>query len=104
MIGKRELSLLADGSILINTGRSFTVDGEALLAELKTRRITAALDVFDEEPLPPGFALARMPNVVLTPHVGFVAAPVYAKFAGGMVECLEAWLAGKPLVRLLTPG
>ena len=45
-----------------------------------------------------------MPNVVLTPHVGFVAGPVYEKFAGGMVECLEAWLAGRPLVRLVAPG
>jgi phosphoglycerate dehydrogenase-like enzyme len=96
------LATMRDDSILVNTSRSTLIDMAALPAALQAGRPgIAALDVFDEEPLPAGFELAKMPNVVLTPHVGFVAAPVYAKFAGGMVECLEAWLAGKPLVRLL---
>jgi phosphoglycerate dehydrogenase-like enzyme len=96
------LATMRADAILVNTSRATLVDMAALPAALEAGRPgIAALDVFDEEPLPAGFALAGMPNVVLTPHVGFVAAPVYAKFAGGMVECLEAWLAGKPLVRVL---
>ena len=96
------LASMRHDSILVNTSRSTLIDMAALPAALASGRPgTAALDVFDEEPLPAGFALAKLPNVVLTPHVGFVAEPVYQKFARGMVECLEAWLAGKPLVRVL---
>ena len=100
--GKR-LATMRPDSILVNTSRSTLVDMAALPAALKAGRPgMAAVDVFDEEPLPAGSPLARLPNVVLTPHVGFVAGPVYEKFARGMVECLEAWLAGKPLVRTLS--
>jgi phosphoglycerate dehydrogenase-like enzyme len=102
LLDARRLATMRADSILVNTSRSTLIDMAALPAALEAGRPgIAALDVFDEEPLPAGFALAKMPNVVLTPHVGFVAAPVYEKFAGGMVECLEAWLAGKPLVRPL---
>jgi len=61
----------------------------------------AALDVYDEEPLPPEHPLRHLPNVVLTPHLGFVAQPVFERFATGVVECLTAWLHGKALVRVL---
>jgi len=43
-----------------------------------------------------------MPNVVLTPHLGFVAQPVFERFASGVVECLTAWLRGEPLMRQLS--
>jgi len=61
----------------------------------------AALDVYDEEPLPPEHPLRRMHNVVLTPHLGFVARPVFERFAAGVVECLTAWLRSEPLPRVL---
>jgi phosphoglycerate dehydrogenase-like enzyme len=64
----------------------------------------AALDVYDDEPLAAGFDLARRENVALTPHLGFVNDPVFAKFGPGVVENLLAWLEGKPLVRTLQPG
>jgi phosphoglycerate dehydrogenase-like enzyme len=102
LLDAARLATMRSDAILVNTSRSTLIDMAALPAALEAGRPgLAALDVFDEEPLPADFALAKMPNVALTPHVGFVAAPVYAKFAGGMVECLEAWLAGKPLVRVL---
>jgi phosphoglycerate dehydrogenase-like enzyme len=61
----------------------------------------AALDVYDDEPLAPGYALAKRENVVLSPHLGFVNDPVFAKFGPGVVENLLAWLKGEPIPRLL---
>lgn len=102
LVDAPRMATMREDAILVNTSRSTLIDMAALPAALAAGRPgTAALDVYDEEPLPADDALARLPNVVLTPHVGFVAQPVYAKFAGGMVECLEAWLAGRPLVRVL---
>ncbi|APZ35709.1 3-phosphoglycerate dehydrogenase [Microbacterium aurum] len=68
MLGARELALMPDGAGLVNTARSWLVDERALLRELETGRIDAAIDVFDEEPLPAGSPLRRLPNVLLTPH------------------------------------
>lgn len=96
------LATMRPDSILVNTSRSLLVDMAALPGALAAGRPgIAALDVYDEEPLPADFPLRDLPNVVLTPHVGFVAQPVFEQFAGGMVECLEAWLKGRPLVRVL---
>jgi phosphoglycerate dehydrogenase-like enzyme len=98
------LATMRPDSILVNTSRSALVDMEALPAALEAGRPgTVALDVFDEEPLPPDFPLARHPRAVLTPHTGFVSQQVYRKFAGGIVECLSAWLEERPLVRVLPP-
>jgi len=104
LIDAARLATMRPDAILVNTSRSALVDMAALPAALDAGRPgTAAIDVFDEEPLPPGHALASHPRAVLTPHTGFVARQVYRKFAGGVVECLEAWLAGKPVVRELPP-
>jgi phosphoglycerate dehydrogenase-like enzyme len=104
LLDATRLATMRADSILVNTSRSTLVDMAALPAALEAGRPgTAALDVFDEEPLPSDFALRSAANVVLTPHVGFVATPVYEKFARGMVECLDAWLGGGPLLRVL-PG
>ena len=55
-----------------------------------------------DEPLPPGYALAKRDNVVLMPHLGFVNDPSFEKFGTGAVENLMNWLEGRPLVRLQT--
>lgn len=68
LVDARRLALLPDGAGLVNTARSWLVDEAALVAELRTGRIDAALDVFDEEPLPAGHPLRSLPNVLLTPH------------------------------------
>lgn len=69
MIGARELALMKDGAALVNAARGSLVDTDALVAELNTHRLRAALDVTDPEPLPPGHPLFSAPGVILTPHI-----------------------------------
>ncbi|MFG2329171.1 2-hydroxyacid dehydrogenase [Streptomyces sp. NPDC048604] len=64
------LARMKDGALLVNVARGPVVDTKALLAELESGRITAALDVTDPEPLPPGHPLWHAPGVLVTPHVG----------------------------------
>lgn len=105
LLDAARMATMRKDSILVNTARSALIDMAALDAALRAGRPgMAALDVFDDEPLPPGFALARRDNVVLTPHLGFVNDAVFGKFGPGVVENLLAWLGGKPLVRELKPG
>ncbi|MFD5213980.1 hydroxyacid dehydrogenase [Microbacterium sp. NPDC058345] len=68
MIGRRELALMPDGAGLVNTARSWLVDETALLEEVSTGRISAAIDVFDEEPLAADSRFRSLPDVLLTPH------------------------------------
>lgn len=103
MIGARELALLRHGAILVNTARGPLVDEAALIAALTARPdLTAALDVFDVEPLPLGHPLRRLPNVVATPHLGYVTQETYRAWHQDAVESIDAYLRGAP-VRVLTP-
>ncbi|MBE1491473.1 hydroxyacid dehydrogenase [Plantactinospora soyae] len=97
MIGARELALMPDGGLLVNTARSALVAGDALLAALRSGRIDAALDVFDEEPLPVDHPLRRLPNVLLTPHEA--AGTVGSRRRAGEIVLAELrrFLAGEPL-------
>ncbi len=69
MIGAAQFGLMRDGSVLINTARGAVVDQDAMIAELKTNRIRAVIDVTEPEPLPDDCPLFDLPNVVLTPHI-----------------------------------
>lgn len=69
LIGKKEFAAMKDNAVLINVGRGPTIDEEAMIAALSEGRIGgAALDVFDQEPLPQGHAFYRLKNVLLSPH------------------------------------
>ena len=70
LIGARELAMLRRGALLVNAARGPIVDTDALVAALQSRRIRAALDVTDPEPLPEGHPLWSCPNLLITPHVG----------------------------------
>ncbi|NLE46052.1 MAG: hydroxyacid dehydrogenase [Chloroflexi bacterium] len=97
MIGARELALLPDGAILTNTSRSWVVDESALLAELATGRIQAALDVFDEEPLPEDSPFRLLDNVILTPHVAGATTEARERQGCVIVEEIQRFFAGEPL-------
>jgi phosphoglycerate dehydrogenase-like enzyme len=97
MIGKRELAMLADGAIVVNTARSWCIDGDALLEELRTGRLRAALDVFDEEPLPPDSPLRKLDNVILTPHLGAATRQCQLRQGAMTVDEVERFVTGKPL-------
>ncbi len=79
MIGAEELSWLRDGAIFINTARAHLIDGAALLAELQTGRISAALDVFDQEPLPDDSPFRGLDNLIITPHIAAVTRQAYKR-------------------------
>lgn len=97
MIGARELALLQDGAVFVNTARSWVVDQEALLRELQTGRFQAALDVFDEEPLPADSPFRRLENVLLTPHVAGGSVQSRHRQGGTVREEMERFFRGEPL-------
>jgi phosphoglycerate dehydrogenase-like enzyme len=102
LLSAEKIALMKPSALLVNTSRSTLVDTNALVQALQNRKIQgAAIDVFDEEPLAHNHPLRSTPNTLLTPHLGFVARPVFESFATGVVECLEAWLDGQPIVRPL---
>ena len=68
-----------------------------LLAVLKSKKLHAALDVYEREPLPADHPLRKMDNVTLSPHLGYVHEDNYRIFYGDTVENVAAWLAGKPV-------
>ncbi|MFK4791016.1 hydroxyacid dehydrogenase [Microbacterium sp. ZW T5_56] len=102
MIGARELRLMRDGAGLVNTARSWLVDEEALLAEVTTGRIDAAIDVFDQEPLPLDHPFRSLDNVLLTPHRA--AGTVEGRLHQGRIVAdeVEAYLADRPLQHTVT--
>ncbi|MEX3768270.1 NAD(P)-dependent oxidoreductase, partial [Mycolicibacterium fortuitum] len=102
LIGATELAAMKPSAILVNTSRGGLIDESALVQALRSKQIRgAALDVYQQEPLPAGNPLAQLPNTLLTPHLGYVTDTVMSIFYRDIVEDIAAYCAGSPL-RLLT--
>jgi phosphoglycerate dehydrogenase-like enzyme len=98
LVTARELALMKPGAYLINTSRGPIVEERALIDALTNHKIAgAALDVYDEEPLPDEHPLRKLDNVVLTPHLGYVTVENYRLAYGDAVEDIRAFLAGHPI-------
>jgi len=93
LVGATELAQMKPTSRLINTSRGPIVDDAALLAALTTGQIAgAALDVYDVEPLDNPHPLRELPNVLTTPHIGYVSKELYRTFYGDTVHNIVRWL------------
>lgn len=104
LIGADQLSLMRPDSILVNTSRSALIQMPDLCAALqKGAPRQAAIDVFDIEPLPQNDPLRNTPNLLTTPHLGFIAEPVFKMFSQGITETLEAWLDQKSIPHPYVP-
>ncbi len=97
LIGAPDIALMKPGAILINTSRGPIVDEAALVEAVQSRRIIAALDVFDREPLPPNHPLRSAPNTVLMPHLGYGVRETLTGFYRESAENAVAFLDGKPI-------
>lgn len=103
IVDAKEIALMKQGAILINTSRGPLINESALLAALNEGRIRAGLDVYDIEPLPRQHPLRTAPNCVLTPHLGYVTEESYEKFYSDIVDNILAWRNGEPVRVLAAP-
>jgi phosphoglycerate dehydrogenase-like enzyme len=95
MIGAKQIAQMKDGVILINTARAPIVDEQSFLEALRARKIEmAGLDVFWQEPLPDHHLLKQLPNVVMTPHIGYVTLDTMVVRYRGLLDTLAAFRKG----------
>lgn len=98
LVGAAELAAMKDTAILVNTSRGPIVEEAALVEALRTGRIgKAAIDVHDTEPLPADHPFRSLPNILATPHIGYVSRELYETFYGDAVADIAAFVAGTPL-------
>ncbi|MFI6281879.1 2-hydroxyacid dehydrogenase [Streptomyces sp. NPDC050988] len=105
LAGAEFLARMKDGALLVNVSRGGVVDTKALLAELESGRITAALDVTDPEPLPPGHPLWHAPGVLISPHVGGPTSAFFPRAKRLLGDQLNRFVNREPLRNVvLTTG
>ncbi|MFS8201927.1 2-hydroxyacid dehydrogenase [Streptomyces sp. CWNU-52B] len=105
LAGADFLARMKDGALLVNVARGGVVDTKALLAELESGRLRAALDVTDPEPLPPGHPLWHAPGVLISPHVGGPTSAFFPRAQRLLVDQLNRFVNREPLHNVvLTTG
>ncbi len=97
LIGADQFALMQQGALLVNAARGPIVDTNALVAALNARKIRAALDVTDPEPLPMGHPLWSCPNLLITPHVAGSSPQFAVRALQVVADELRRYLAGEPL-------
>ena len=100
LVDRDFLAALPDGALVVNASRGPVVDTAALLNEVNAGRLTAALDVTDPEPLPPGHPLWWAEGVLITPHVGAFTEDLLDRVYALVAEQVDRYLAGRPLRNL----
>ena len=96
MLGAQQIAQMKDGVIIVNTARAPIIEEAPFLEALRTHKIAmAGLDVYWEEPLPQDHPLKQLPNVVMTPHIGYVTTETMIARYRGLLEKLAAYRSGK---------
>ena len=103
MLGAAEFAQMRPGTVFVNVSRGKVVDSDALIARLKQGDICAGLDVFDPEPIPADSEILQLPNVFLSPHIGWYSGGPQTGFFGLMVDELERFFGGHETYFDLTP-
>ncbi len=101
LVDAKFLAAMRDGSLLVNVARGAVVDTDALLAELATGRLRAAVDVTDPEPPPPGHPLWSAPGLLISPHVGGSTTAFEPRARRLLKAQLERFAAGEPLANVV---
>ena len=97
-INKDKLKLMKKSSVLVNTSRGPIINEKDLIDSLNSGIISfAALDVYDQEPLPKDHILRKTKNTILTPHIGYVSYEAYEKFFDGYLKAIEAFINKNPI-------
>jgi phosphoglycerate dehydrogenase-like enzyme len=100
LVGAAELALMKPTARLVNTSRAPIVVEADLIAALKNKKIAgAALDVFDQEPLPLEHPFRSLPNLLATPHIGYVSLGLYERFYQDTVANIRNWLENEAQAR-----
>ncbi len=102
MIGKKELALIRDGSLIVNTARGPIVNSDALLDEVRTERLFAALDVYDNEPMDKEHELLKLSNVFCLPHIGGYSNYWKTRLGKTVIDDMERWVKGEELQGQIT--
>ena len=94
LVGRSEIGLMKPSALLVNTSRGPIITESALIEALRDKKIGgAAVDVFDREPLPAEHPFRSLPNILATPHIGYVADDLYRTFYQDTVSNILSWMA-----------